>query len=154
MRQSNFITKCDRLLLQSASGITKCDRMLLQSASYVQSVTDFITKCVRYYKVRHNNHCHSGKRNHQIVLKGLVAIFLQPPWLAENKENCDLQGLQMHTQSPDVSIKSDRQTGDSSNVALNQTIKLARKKSIRTTGRCAPILGQVNLQHMGERERF
>ena len=31
--QRNFITKCDRLLLQSASGITKCDS---------------------YYKVRHN----------------------------------------------------------------------------------------------------
>ena len=25
VRQSNFITKCDRMLLQSASGITKCD---------------------------------------------------------------------------------------------------------------------------------
>ena len=25
VRQSNFIAKCDRLLLQSASGITKCD---------------------------------------------------------------------------------------------------------------------------------
>ena len=25
------ITKCDRILLLSASGITKCDRMLLQS---------------------------------------------------------------------------------------------------------------------------
>ena len=24
VRQSNFITKCDKLLLQSASGITKC----------------------------------------------------------------------------------------------------------------------------------
>ena len=44
--QSNFITKCDRLLLQSASGITKCDRLLLQSAPG-------ITKCDRvYYKVR------------------------------------------------------------------------------------------------------
>ena len=44
--QSNFITKCDRLLLQSASGITKCERLLLQSASG-------ITKCDRpYYKVR------------------------------------------------------------------------------------------------------
>ena len=44
--QSNFITKCDRLLLQSASDITKCDRMLLQSASD-------ITKCDRiYYRVR------------------------------------------------------------------------------------------------------
>ena len=46
VRQSNFITKCDRLFLQSASGITKCDRLLLQSASG-------ITKCDRlYYKVR------------------------------------------------------------------------------------------------------
>ena len=75
------------------------------------------------------NHCHPGKRNHQIVLKGLVVIFLQSPWLAENKENFDFQGLQTHTQSPDVPIKSDRRTGDSSNVALNQTIKLARKKT-------------------------
>ena len=46
VRQSNFITKCDKLLLQRASGITKCDRLLLQSASD-------ITKCDRlYYKVR------------------------------------------------------------------------------------------------------
>ena len=34
----------------------------------------------------------------------------------------------MHTQSSDVPIKSDRLTGDSSNVAFNQTIKLAGKK--------------------------
>ena len=34
MRQSNFITKCDRLLLQSASVVTNCDS---------------------YYKVRRNN---------------------------------------------------------------------------------------------------
>ena len=40
-----FITKCDRGLLQSASGITKCNRLLLQSASG-------ITKCDSYYKVR------------------------------------------------------------------------------------------------------
>ena len=46
VRQSNFITKCDRLLLQSASGLAKCDRLLLQSASG-------ITKCDRlYYKMR------------------------------------------------------------------------------------------------------
>ena len=46
------ITKCGKIiLLQSASGITKCDRLLLQSASGIQSVTDFITKCVSYYKV-------------------------------------------------------------------------------------------------------
>ena len=45
-QQGNFITKCDRLLLQSVSGITKCDRLLLQS-------TSGITKCDRlYYKVR------------------------------------------------------------------------------------------------------
>ena len=62
------------------------------------------------------------------VSKGLVAIFLQPPRLAENKENFDFQGFQMHSQSPVVPIKSDWQTGNSSNVALMQTIKLARKK--------------------------
>ena len=46
VQQSNFITKCDRPLLQSASCITKCDRLLLQSASG-------ITKCDRlYYKMR------------------------------------------------------------------------------------------------------
>ena len=35
MRQKTVVkkfTKCDRSLLQSASGITKCDRLLLQSA--------------------------------------------------------------------------------------------------------------------------
>ena len=36
--QSNFITKCERLLLQIASDIPKFDRLLLQSASG-------ITKC-------------------------------------------------------------------------------------------------------------
>ena len=51
MQQSSFITKCDRLLLQSASVITKRDRLLLQSGHVLQSVTDFITKCVRYYEV-------------------------------------------------------------------------------------------------------
>ena len=45
VRQSNFVTKCDRLSLQSGSGITKCDRLVLQSASG-------ITRCGRiYYKV-------------------------------------------------------------------------------------------------------
>ena len=47
VRQSNFITKCDRLLLQSVSGVTKCDRLLLQSASG-------IIKCDSYYKVKRN----------------------------------------------------------------------------------------------------
>ena len=50
MQQSNFITKCDGLLLQRVSGITKCDRLLLQS-------TSGITKCDSYYKVR----CSSSK---------------------------------------------------------------------------------------------
>ena len=48
MWQSNFITKCDGLLLQSATGITKCDRLFLPSASA-------IAKCDSYYKVRRNN---------------------------------------------------------------------------------------------------
>ena len=50
------------------------------------------------------NRCHSGKKNHQIVSKGLVAIFLQPPWLAENKIFFDFQGLQMQTQSPAINL--------------------------------------------------
>ena len=37
-----FIAKCDRGILQCASGITKCDRSLLQSASG-------ITKCINRY---------------------------------------------------------------------------------------------------------
>ena len=61
----------------------------------------------------------------------------------------------MHTQRSDVPVKSDRRTGDSSNVALNQTIKLARKKkNICKTGRCVPILGEINLQHTRESEHF
>ena len=39
VRQSNFITKCDRLLLQSASGITKCDRLYYKVRQVLQSVT-------------------------------------------------------------------------------------------------------------------
>ena len=45
--QSNFITKCERLLLQSASGITKCDRLLLQVRQVLQSVTS-VTKWLRH----------------------------------------------------------------------------------------------------------
>ena len=37
--------------MQSASGITKCHRLLLQSASGVTKCKDFITKCIRYYKM-------------------------------------------------------------------------------------------------------
>ena len=46
-QHSSFITKCDRLLLQSVSGITKFDRLLLQSPSG-------ITKRDSYYKLRRN----------------------------------------------------------------------------------------------------
>ena len=45
-QQTNFITRCDKFLLQSASGITKYDRLLLRGASG-------ITKFDRLYcKVR------------------------------------------------------------------------------------------------------
>ena len=44
MQQSNFITKCDRFLLQSASGIAKCDRLLLKRAPN-------FTKYDRLYKI-------------------------------------------------------------------------------------------------------
>ena len=37
--QSNFITKCDRLLLQSVSGITKCNRLYYKVRQVLQSVT-------------------------------------------------------------------------------------------------------------------
>ena len=42
LQSASGITKSDRLLLQSASGITKCDRLLLKSASG-------ITKCDSYF---------------------------------------------------------------------------------------------------------
>ena len=51
-----FITKCDRVVLQSATAlfITKCDKVVIQSATAIllQSATSVITKCDRYYKVR------------------------------------------------------------------------------------------------------
>ena len=43
VRQNNFITKCDRLLLQNASGITKCDRIYYKVRQVLQSAT-VITK--------------------------------------------------------------------------------------------------------------
>ena len=39
--QINFITKCDRLLLQSASGIAKCDRLYYKVRQVLQGVTVF-----------------------------------------------------------------------------------------------------------------
>ena len=35
--QGTFITKCNRLLLQSASGITKCDRIYYKVRQLLQS---------------------------------------------------------------------------------------------------------------------
>ena len=53
IEQLLFITKCDRVVLQSATPlfITKCDKVVLQSATAIllQSVTSVITKCDRYY---------------------------------------------------------------------------------------------------------
>ena len=39
--QINLITKCDRRLLQSASGIAKCDRLYYKVRQVLQSVTVF-----------------------------------------------------------------------------------------------------------------
>ena len=47
------ITKCDRSLLQSASGITKCDRLLLQNASSKVINNLFDYSCLKIY-VRKN----------------------------------------------------------------------------------------------------
>ena len=38
VQQNNFITKCDRLLLQSASGITKCDRLYYKVRQALRNV--------------------------------------------------------------------------------------------------------------------
>ena len=46
VRQLFFITKCDGLLLQTATAF------LLQSATGITKCDNFITKCDRYYKVR------------------------------------------------------------------------------------------------------
>ena len=43
---TSVITKCDGLLLQSATAF------LLQSATGITKCDNFITKCERYYKVR------------------------------------------------------------------------------------------------------
>ena len=48
LQSASGIKKCDRLLLQKASGVTKCDRLFLQSASC-------ITNYDSYYKGRRNN---------------------------------------------------------------------------------------------------
>ena len=50
LQSASGIAKCDRLLLQSASGITKCDSLLLQSASGITKCdsTKSQTECFRY----------------------------------------------------------------------------------------------------------
>ena len=46
VQSNNFVTKCNRLLLHSASGMTKYDRVMLQSAS------DIMKGHILYCKVR------------------------------------------------------------------------------------------------------
>ena len=43
MQQSNFVTKCDKLVLRSALGITTSDRLYYKVCQVLQSVT-IITK--------------------------------------------------------------------------------------------------------------
>ena len=48
-----FITKCDGLLLQSATAfLLQSAQVLLQIATGITKCDNFITKCDRYYKVR------------------------------------------------------------------------------------------------------
>ena len=50
---SYFITKCDRGLLQSASGfLLQNATVLLQNAMVITYCDDYITKCDSYYKMR------------------------------------------------------------------------------------------------------
>ena len=52
MRQK-FITKCDRSLLQNATGfLLQNATVLLQNAAVITKCDDFITKCDSYYKTR------------------------------------------------------------------------------------------------------
>ena len=46
VRQKEFITKCDKNLLQSASGATKCDKKLLRSVSGItKNDKNYYKKC-------------------------------------------------------------------------------------------------------------
>ena len=50
---SYFITKCDRSLLQNASGfLLQNATVLLQNATVITKCDDFIIKCDTYYKMR------------------------------------------------------------------------------------------------------
>ena len=47
-----FVTKCDRSLLQIASGLLLQNAtVLLQNATVIKNRDDFITKCDSYYKM-------------------------------------------------------------------------------------------------------
>ena len=64
----NFIIKCDRLLLQSASGFTKCDRL--------------------YYKMRGNRgqiNINSIKNKFKI-LKSVLPVVMIIVWLSVNSD--------------------------------------------------------------------
>ena len=52
VRQSNFITKCDRLLLQVRQVLKSVTDCYYKVHQVLQTVTDFITKRVRHYKLR------------------------------------------------------------------------------------------------------
>ena len=48
-----IITKCDKSLLQNASGfLLKNATVLLQSATVITNCNDFITKCDSHYKMQ------------------------------------------------------------------------------------------------------
>ena len=80
---SYFITKCDKSLLQNASGsLLENATVLLQNVTVITNCDNFITKCDSYYKMRRllqivTVHC---KKIHSYVITYLFkisAIFLQ-----------------------------------------------------------------------------
>ena len=69
MRQINFITECDRLLLQSTSGITKCDS---------------------YYKVRRNNYLNL------LLLNWLTPQILGPTRIPEHQKESLIDNIYLN----------------------------------------------------------
>ena len=50
---SYFVTKCERSLLQNASGfLLQNSTVLLQNATFITKRNNFITKCDSYYKMQ------------------------------------------------------------------------------------------------------
>ena len=75
-------TKCDRLLLQSATGVTKCDRMLLQSEAG-------ITKCDSYDKVKHNQELiQKSFEDAAVVRRNAITTVIKHSWKTAGKLNC------------------------------------------------------------------